>query len=260
MKRRVVLICATVFFCQRGLAASPVEELAESVDALKQGQTEMQREIRDILSALKEQQGRAAPKTRRAPPPPRRSSIDVGGEHFVGKEDAVVTFVEFTDYQCPLCRRHAREVVPEILRNYVDTGKLKYVIHDFPLESHKQAFKAGEAVNCAADQGKFWEMHQALLTRAGSSGLSTDDLLRQTAALAMDSKQLADCLTGGKYAEKVRKDVAEGAAVGVRRTPTFLIGLTDPDSSRVTGRLLEGTTHFPYFKMHIERTLREAGD
>src|SRR5207247_8778213 len=100
---------------------------------------------------------------------------------------AKVAVIEYSDFQCPFCGRYAKESFPQITSDYVDTGKVKYVFHDLPLDFHKYAFKAAEAAHCAGEQGKFWEMHgllfqnQAALAPEQLGGYAKDLGRRQAA-------------------------------------------------------------------------------
>ena len=85
------------------------------------------------------------------------------GEPSLGKPDAPLTLVEFSDYQCPFCRRFFEQTLPALKSKYIDAGQLRYVFRDFPLDQiHPQARQAAESVHCAAEQGKYWEMHDLL--------------------------------------------------------------------------------------------------
>ena len=86
---------------------------------------------------------------------------------FLGDEDAPVTIIEFTDFQCPFCGRHHDQTFPQIKSQYIDTGKGKYVYRDFPLSFHPQAQSAAEAYECANEQGKSWEYHGLILNNQG---------------------------------------------------------------------------------------------
>ncbi len=125
--------------------------------------------------------------------------------------------------------------MPQIAKEYIDTGKLKYVIFDFPLESiHSHAFKAAEAANCAAEQGKFWEMNARLF--ANQKALAPEQLKTYAEALGLDMSKFDDCLGSGKHADEIRKDMAAGSKAGMRGTPSFGIGFTDskdPDKVKV---------------------------
>jgi protein-disulfide isomerase len=158
--------------------------------------------------------------------------ITVDDALFKGEKDAKVTLIEFADYQCTFCARFYRETLPQIEKNYIFTGKAKFVFRNFPLErSHPQAFKAAVAANCAAEQGTFWAMQNRLFTH--QQELGSNDLLQHAKMLALDSAKFMRCLDSEASATKIRKDLADGQKAGVKVTPTFLLGLTERDSSEI---------------------------
>ena len=160
--------------------------------------------------------------------------ITVDDALFKGEKNAKVTLIEFADYQCPFCARFYRETLPQIEENYISTGKVKFFFRNFPLErSHPQAFKAAEAANCAGEQGKFWAMHHRLFTH--QEELGSKDLLQHAKMLALDSSKFTRCLDSEESAAKVRRDLAEGEKAGVKVTPTFLLGFTEPNNPKITG-------------------------
>jgi protein-disulfide isomerase len=119
---------------------------------------------------------------------------------------------------------------------------------------HKQAFKAAEAANCAAEQGKYWEMHSWIF--ANPKGLGSEDLSRHAQALGLDLGRFQQCLDSGKQADEIRTDIADGRQAGVRGTPTFFLGLTNPNDSKVIALItLRGAKPFPSFKEAIESLL-----
>ena len=127
---------------------------------------------------------------------------------------------------------------------------------DFPLESiHKFAFKAAEAARCAGEQGKFWEMHDRLF----SNQTSLEPVKPHAEAVGLDVARFEGCLSAGKYAEAIRKDVAEGAKAGVTGTPLFFLAYTDPSSSKVkTVVRLSGAQPLSAFKAQIDKLLAES--
>ncbi len=148
--------------------------------------------------------------------------------------------------------------MPQILKEYVETGKAKYVYFDFPLESiHQYAFKAAEAVSCAAEQDKFWEMHDHLFLN--QKALTLQQLKSHAEALGLDGPQFATCLETGKYASEIRKDMAVAARVGIRATPSFGIGFTDSgDSNKVrVVQTLRGALPFNSFKTVMDGLLTQ---
>ena len=145
--------------------------------------------------------------------------------------------------------------MPQIEKEYIKTGKLKYVALDFPLESiHKNAFKAAEAARCASDQGKFWEMHDRLF--ANQQALAPNNLPQHAQAIGLDVPKFQQCLDSGKYAATVRKDLAEGQKAGITGTPAFLLGVTVPNDPMVKViRVLKGAQPYTSFKDAIDSLL-----
>ena len=137
----------------------------------------------------------------------------------------------------------------------METGKIKYVFLDFPLESiHKLAFKAAEAANCAGEQGKYWEMHDRLY----ENQKSLEPWTAHAEAIGLDTGKFQDCLNGGRYAHEIRKDMAEAQKAGVTGTPAFFLAYTDPSSSKVkTVTGMKGAQPFAAFKAAIDRLLAE---
>ena len=95
--------------------------------------------------------------------------INIEGAHVLGDSNAKVVLVDFSDYECPYCIRHFNQTWPDIKKNYVDTGKIRVVFKNFPLNFHPNAQKAAEAAECASDQGKFWEMHDKIFSASPAS-------------------------------------------------------------------------------------------
>ena len=153
---------------------------------------------------------------------PRPSFVDdvsVDDDPWKGSDDAVVTLIEFADYQCPACA-YATGIVENILREYPD--QVKFVYRDFPLEhSHPNALIAAEAANCAGEQGKYWEMHDLLF--ANQLALDGDSLYKYAGSLDLDSDLFVNCLDNHKYREEVNHDFEDGLLYEVNSTPTFFV-------------------------------------
>ncbi len=188
----------------------------------------------------------AAPVVEYDPP-----SID--DDDVLGEEDAKVTIVEFTDYQCPFCSRHYEQTFGKIKSEYVDQGKVKYVVRDFALSFHPNAQKAAEATECAADQGKFWEMHSAIFSQQQTWSSSTDapSVFKQYASdLGLNAGEFASCLDEGTHAEEVTQDMADGQAAGISGTPGFWVIGSDGEGERI-----EGAYPFETFQAAIDARL-----
>jgi protein-disulfide isomerase len=162
-------------------------------------------------------------------------------EYSLGSPAAPVTIVEFTDYQCPYCRRFEAETWPKLKHDYVDTGKVRFIVRDLPLtEIHPAARPAAQAAHCAGDQGKFWPMHDALLS--GPTDLLAGGIERRAKTLGLDVDKLKACMASGKYAFRIAQNAAEADALGLRGTPSFVIGRVQ--GNELTGEAAEGS--MPY--------------
>ena len=137
-----------------------------------------------------------------------------------GPEDAPITFIEFSDFECPYCRQHFLEVYPRLLEKYGD--QIRYVYKDFPLTSiHANAVPAAEAALCANEQGSFWEYHDLLFTMRLDLGSET--YLTYAEELGLDLDTFGTCVDERRYADEVRGDYDFAANLGIRSTPTFFI-------------------------------------
>jgi protein-disulfide isomerase len=179
------------------------------------------------------------------------ASVEFGQETaaVLGDPDAPVTIVDFSDFQCPFCRRHFEQTLPQIVKNYVETGQVRYVYKDFPLYTiHPQAQKAAEAAECAGEQGQYWLMHARIFRGQDEWSQQTDSvsvLKGYAAELGLDTGQFDACLDSGRFAANVQADAAEGVAAGVNSTPSFFIN----------GRPLSGALPFSEFQRVIEEEL-----
>ena len=144
--------------------------------------------------------------------------IETRGYPSIGTEDAPVTIVEFSDFQCPFCKQ-AAATLNHILDKYPQ--KVRLVFRNFPLPSHIDAQKAHEAAACAQDQGKFWEYHDILF--ANQNSLDVIHLKRYAAQLELEITHFNQCLDTGKYTDYVKNDVDQGKKLSVRGTPSFFI-------------------------------------
>jgi len=150
---------------------------------------------------------------------------------FDGKREAPLILVEFSDLECPFCGRFARETSSRLRREYVDTGKIKYLFKHFPLERiHPRAVVAAAAAECAREQGQpyFWMMRQRLF--ANQHAFADTDLMLHSKRIGLDSQRFRQCVSEGRV-ERIRNDQEEGRRFGVTGTPTMLLGTTDPDGN-----------------------------
>lgn len=206
-------------------------------------------ELRQIRQLLEKQQSAAA----QAPQPPQKASIDLGNpSHVLGNSSAPVTLVEYSDYQCPYCKSFHTGSFAELKKNFIDTGKVRFVSRDLPLDFHPFAMKASVAGLCAGDQGKFWQMRDTLISN--SSALGPEAILKYAQDLSLDMKSFRACLDSDKHKTEIQKDLAEAAALNISGTPTFLLGKTS--GNKLNGVVLVGAQPYATFDAAIQEALK----
>jgi protein-disulfide isomerase len=224
--------------------SSDTTVLRQELDAVKVDLETIKKQLGEIQQQLAQRQAPAGPVT-----------MTVGDGPALGSAEAPITIVEFSDYQCPFCKKHFTSTLSAIRTNYIDTGKVRYLFRDFPLDSiHPYARKAAEAAHCAGDQGKFWDMHDTMFQN--QSALMPDNLKGFARELQLDLEAFNACLDEGKYAKKVEADVTAGSAIGVTGTPKFFIGKPKPDGTMVA-TVMKGAQPASAFSQVIDRLLEE---
>jgi protein-disulfide isomerase len=241
----VILLLASPVWAQS--SASPPGEL----DAIK---SDLDR-VKADLEEIKRQLGQVLRLMQRGPGPAGPARVRVADAPTLGLANAPVTIVEFSDYQCPFCARFVLATLPALKRDYIDTGKVRYVFRDYPLDQiHPQARKAAEAAHCAGDQGKYWEMHDRLFQN--QQALTPSQLGQHARALALDSARFDACLESGIHAQRVEKGLNDGLAAGVQGTPGFIVAKTKPGDT-VEGTPIRGAQPMEVFRRLIDQLLAE---
>ncbi len=182
------------------------------------------------------------------------ATTTIGDSPYLGDIKKVkVAIVEYTDYQCPYCARHATETKPSILKDYVDTGKIIYVVRNFPLDFHGeiavQSANAGLCVNELAGAKKYFDFYTQ-----GFSKKSTDELAAVAQGLGVNMTKYNTCMTENRYKAQIDKDIADGSKAGVQGTPGFVIGVLDKEGN-VTGKLIAGAYPYESFKAILDEML-----
>lgn len=169
-------------------------------------------------------------------------NVVIGNAPFKGKDDAVVTIVEFSDFQCPFCSKAAK-LISELEKKY--GKKIKIAFKNFPLPFHNQAKDAAVAAMCAKEQdmSAFWKLHDVMFS--DQSKLDIANLKVSAKKLGLNEKEFSNCLDSKKYLSLVEADMAEGQALGVKSTPTFF----------VNGQLIAGAQNIEVFSEIIDEAL-----
>jgi protein-disulfide isomerase len=215
---------------------------------IKSELVEIKKELKSLRALIQSNAARGKKKI------PSFAKTGVKGDPSLGRADAPVVLVEFSDYQCPYCARHSLNTIPRIKKEYIDTGTVRYVFKDMPLAFHKNAGKAAEAAHCAGEKGKYWEMHDLLFKN--QKKLSVDDLRGYGASLGLKKAAFKKCLDDGRYAEDVKSDLKVAQAAGIKGTPSFIVGKMQKDGM-VAGRVIRGAQPYEAFKAAIDEMLEK---
>lgn len=221
-----------------------LDQILSEVAALRSEVSELSKKVDTAPPA------RPAGRTR---PTKVTNPINIGGYPSMGEKDAPVTMVEFSDYQCPFCRRHTINTLPRIKADFIKTGKLRYVFVDNAILSHKQAPKASEAAHCAGEQDRYWDMHAHLFENQRRIR-QLENLPVFAKELGLDEAAFNACLTSGRHKDRVDAGHKMGIAIGATGTPSFVIGKTRADGM-ISGDMIVGAKAFTAFESSINRFL-----
>lgn len=242
MKNNLVAIMSAIIIALSGTAlAAPMTK--DQGDAIL-------KELRDIKQLLAKPQQQQAPS---APQMPENMTVKGDVQYILGKSTAPLVLVEFTDYQCPFCGRFETATLPEIKKSYIDTGKLRLMVRDMPLDFHPFALKAAQSVHCAGDQGKFWEMKE--LVFKNQNKLDVDSLAGYAKDLSLNGDTFKSCMTDGRHLKEIGDDIKYAQSLGINGTPTFVLGKVVGDS--VEGKVIVGAQPLEAFKTEIDDMLNK---
>lgn len=261
MKSRVLIIASTVLALAllaqneaQAETSSELKDLQKEVRALRHGQEEIKKDLAEIKKLL-QQRPAAGP----GQPAFQPADLVVGKSPVLGEASAPVTLVEFSDYQCPFCKRNATEVMPELVKQYVDNGKVRIVMREMPIENiHQFALGAANAALCAREQGQYWAMHDLLF--ANQQKLQADDIKAYAVTIGLDAAAFDSCLAESRFANEIKADQAEGQKLGISGTPSFVAGLTDKnDSNKVhVTEFIRGAQPLANFQQTLDKLLKSA--
>lgn len=247
------MVAGFLLFSSSAWSASTKQEIQELSTQVEEMQKDLV-EIKELLKDIKK-----APAARPAAPAFKEQVVNFGRSPYKGNADATVTLMEFSDYQCPFCARHNRDVMPTLQKEYIDTGKLKFVMREKPLPTlHKNAIGASQAALCAGDQDKYWDMHDIMFENQRQLGV--DNLKVLAGNIGLDAATFNECLDSKKYEKHVKSDMALGAKLGSTGTPAFVLGLTDPNDPNKAKMsvFIKGARPLDSFKEAIDDLLKSA--
>jgi protein-disulfide isomerase len=242
-KTWLILPIIVLVFCQWGRPQIAVAEglTKEQGDAILN-------ELRQIKTLLERQQ---RPPAQQPPPAPEKVTLKLGAEYSLGRSDSPVVIVEYTDYQCPYCNRFHTGAYPGIRKNFIDTGKVRFIKRDLALDFHQNALKAAQAARCAGDQGKFWEMHDIL--SANPNSLGPEAYAKYGRDMGLDAGAFKACIESDKHLAEIRGSGQGAAAIGITGTPSFVVGTVKGDT--LDGIKIVGAQPYAVFEKAIKDSL-----
>jgi protein-disulfide isomerase len=210
---------------------------------------DLQQQVNDnkSASAAVPQGGSTLPSA--IPTPAGPVNVSVGNFPMKGNSNAKVTVIEFADFRCPFCEQWYKTVEPSLMKDYVNTGKVKFYFRNYAFLGPASTL-AAEAGECANDQGQFWALHDYMYSNQpdeSDTSMYTNDNLTQIAGnLGMDTSQFSSCLSSKDTSDKVSKDLSEGSTAGVNGTPTTF----------VNGVAIVGAVPYDQLKSAIDNALK----
>jgi len=257
-RRRLAMGVVALFLTVLNAGWSPAAHAEQGAEAASAAITPDQadaivqelKEIRKLLESIDKKSVAQAPKR---PPVPPTAKVSVKDSPVLGSADAPVTVVEFTDYQCTYCLRFIQQTFPKLKEEFIDTGKVRWVIRDMPLGFHKNARKAAQAAHCAGEQDKFWEMRAVLF--ANAKKLEAENLPNYAQTMGLDMTAFDACLASDRHLAAIDKSMQDASGVQITGTPTFVIGKASGDW--VEGKRVVGARDFKTFEENIRILLDE---
>ena len=183
-----------------------------------------------------------------APAAPTKVNVDIGHFPIKGDKNAKVTVIEFADFQCPFCEKFFSQTESNLIKDYVNTGKIKFAFRNWAFLGPESTF-AAEGAECANEQGKFWEYHDYLYSHQGqenSGAFAKDKLEGFAGSIGLDADKFKTCLETDKYATQVKDEYSAGQTAGVNGTPATF----------VNGILISGAVPYASFQQTIDAALK----
>ena len=253
MYRKMVKLALALFliiFC-------PCNSFAEDAEPDEIKNSDASSSVQEAVNKDSELIKQLAAQSRKRPPDPEIKGVEfeIGDNEIEGSSSARLIMVQFSDYTCYHCALYTKETYPEILKNYVNRGKMRYVVVDYPLPGDTPATRAAEAVHCASEQGKFREMHEAVM----SQQKFINDIDSVASFVDMDMDQFKACMESKKYESVINENIEIGFNLKIPSVPNFIIGGIDPENpKKVKGiAYIRGSKPYDHFKQEIDKALAD---
>lgn len=179
--------------------------------------------------------------------------VDLSGRPLKGVRTAKVVLIEFSDFECPFCQRHAKGVAHEVDQQFVSTGKIEYAFVNNPLPNHGAANLLATAAICGGEQGRFWETYEVLFEKTPKT---KEEIVEATKGQPWNHEDFSKCMVGTtQTAERIKKDAMTAKELGVSGTPSFALGKIGPDGRVVVTKIIRGAQPLTVFRDAINGLL-----
>jgi protein-disulfide isomerase len=240
---------------QASRSGATFESLEKQIAELREGQRILMEELRQLRLEI---QGSAPRKdVIPAEEPKPFVTLNVRGEPLRGSTNARVAVVVFSDFNCSHCAEFEREIYPKLEEQYLRTGKVRLLFRDLPDRNDADALAKSEAARCAGEQGRFWDMHDVLYL--DQSPYSVESSAKWISATGIEAEPFRACMESHRYRDPIRRSIALADRMGIRGTPTFLIGTCD-DSGIVirSEEIFTGVEPIKKFQAILDRLLKQT--
>lgn len=234
-------------------SSNEVDRLKFELEKVRSEQNALRAEISNIRDILSRLPSKAAPIVAANFKPDGSEKNDP----FKGSADAEILLMAFSDYQCKPCRDFVEQTLPKLMVDFIEPGKVKYVLRDYPLPSNSHALRAAALAHCAGEQGRYWQMHDALIKNSEAVDKGNWSSLYR-AAPDLDSDKLERCSASSRYEDEINKDIQAAKELGAKGAPGFFIGKRQSGGS-FRGVFVRGAQPFAVFASQIEH-LQQNGN
>ncbi len=249
--RRALLLSLVALGCPvQSAPPATLESLQQQVEELKVVQGQLVEEIQELKRLV--QESNPIHPVAAIPEAPAVISQNIRGEPFRGSSEARVAILEYSDFNCSFCNRFATNVYPHLERDFIRTGKVKYLFRDLPDKLDPDSLIKAQAARCAGEQDRFWEAHDHFFTDP-TPLLKNPGATEQFArALHLDVGKVQQCLQSGRYAGPIARVAADAKRFGLHGTPSFLIGRLSENGEVIWAtKIVHGADSYGDFRANL---------
>ena len=248
---RALLLALVAWVCPvQSAPPATLESLQQQVEELKVVQGQLVEEIQELKRLVQELN--PIHPVAAIPEAPPVISQNIRGEPFRGSAEARVAILEYSDFNCSFCNRFATNVYPQLERDYIRTGKVKYLFRDLPDKLDPDSLVKAQAARCAGEQDRFWEAHDRFFANPAPLLKNSGATEQFAQALHLDVEKVQQCLQSGRYAGPIARITADAKRFGLHGTPSFLIGRLSENGEVIWAtKIVHGADTYEDFRANL---------